>query len=270
MSLKPFKFQFLRSLSLSAGALLLVHGSAIALPLTGFVVSQTNSSERRTNSSDRSVVVDTDENAGTSTRRTPTGSSSPITSATRFSCQPLNGEYTVAYQPESQPGQYFPWAKPAEMGGGWNSQKRCAEIARRLESYRGDGLQELTTSVENGYDTVCVITQKVSDCRIVFTVPPGQDPIVTRDRVFENLTVADSGRQTDAVNTYTSRGNGIGDLVNMGRDILGGDKNPNAGSKSINLRPFLDKNDGGTGTQMQGGVQLNRSKSNQLNPASFR
>lgn len=260
MALQSSMFRFLRSLSLFAGvALLAVDGSAIAAPR--------NSSD----ASDRPVVVDTEGDGGNSTGRTTTNSSSsPVISATRFSCQPLNGQYTVVYQPESQPSQYFAWAKPVELGGGWTPQSRCNEIARRLESYRPDGLQEMTTGEENGYNTVCVTTEKVPGCRIVFTVPPGQDPVSTRDRVFENLTVADSGQQTDAINTYTSRGDdGIGNLLNRGREILGvGKSRPN--SKNINLQPFLDKKDGGTGSQLQGGVQLKRSKFNQLNPANFR
>lgn len=272
MSLQFLKYPFLKSLSLSAGlALLLANSSAMAAPWTGIVLSQANPS-------DRSVVVDTEGDPGTSNRRTPgDNSSSPIyDSGTRFSCQVLNGEYTVAYQPESRPSEFFPWAKPAQMGGGWSPQKRCAEIARRLESYRPDGLLELTTGVENGYNTVCVTTEQVPGCRIVFTVPSGQDPIVTRDRVFENLSVADSGQQTDGVYTYRNRENGIEDLVNMGRDILGGGRNSSAKSESINLRPFLDKKDGGTGTQLQDGVPIKRgnsakpSNSNQLNPGNFR
>lgn len=258
MALHSNMFQVLRRLSLLTGvALLVANGSA--------AVAQ-NSSD----ASNRPVVVDTEGDGGDSTRPTTTNrSSSPVTSATRFSCQPLNGEYTVVYQPESQPSQYFPWAKPVQLGGGWTPQSRCNEIARRLESYRPDGLQEMTTGQENGYNTVCVTTERVPGCRIVFTVPPGQDPVSTRDRVFENLTVADSGQQTDAINTYTNRGDdGIGNLVNRGREILGVGKSRS--NKNINLQPFLDKKDGGTGSQLQGGVQLNRSKSNQLNPANFR
>lgn len=257
MTLHSSMYQFLRRVSLLTGVLLLVaNGSAIAAP--------GNSS----NASDRSVVVETEGNGGSTRPTTTNRSSSPITSATRFSCQLLNGQYTVVYQPQSQPGEYFPWAKPVALGGGWTPQSRCNEIARRLESYRPDGLQEMTTGVENGYNTVCVTTQAVPSCRIVFTVPPGQDPVATRDRVFENLTVADSGQQTGAVTTYTNRGDdGIGNLLNTGREILGvGKTRPN---KNINLQPFLDKKDGGTGSQLQGGVQLNRS-TNQLNPANFR
>lgn len=258
-------FLNLKSLSLSAGLVLLLgNGMALAAPRTSVPAPA--------RSSDRSVVVDTEGDTSPATRPTGTDrSSDPIyNSSTRFSCLPLNGEYTVVYQPQSQQNRSFPWARPAQMGGGWSSQKRCNEIARRLELYRPDGLQEMTTGVENGYNTVCVTTQKVPACRIVFTVPDGQDPVVTRDRVFDNLTVADNGQQTDAVNTYTSRGDdGIGNLLNMGREIIGGGKISPARSKSINLQPFLDKNDGGTGTQLTSGVS-SRNKSNRLNPANFR
>ena len=157
MALHSNMFQVLRRLSLLTGvALLVANGSA--------AVAQ-NSSD----ASNRPVVVDTEGDGGNSTRPTTTNrSSSPVTSATRFSCQPLNGEYTVVYQPESQPSQYFPWAKPVQLGGGWTPQSRCNEIARRLESYRPDGLQEMTTGQENGYNTVCVTTERVPGCRIVY------------------------------------------------------------------------------------------------------
>ena len=132
-----------------------------------------------------------------------TGSSAPpIDSNTRFACQSTNGEYTVMYYPESQPNQAYPWAVPSLLGGGWTPERRCNEISRRLELYRPDGLQELRTGVENGYNVICATTQTNSSCRIVLTVPPGQDPIATRDRVFENLTVADSGQQTEGIAAY--------------------------------------------------------------------
>ena len=114
----------------------------------------------------------------------------------RFTCQMHNGRYTVMYTPESQPNQPQPWAIPGDMGSNWPAQRRCSEIGARLESYRPDGLLELQTGVENGYNTVCVTTESNPTCRIVFTVPDGQDPIATRDQVFENLTLADSGQQT--------------------------------------------------------------------------
>jgi len=271
MSAKTFKFQLLKGLSLSMGlALLLAHETAMAFPRQGMIIAQDNSrsSERNSRSTNRDVVVDTERDTAPASRRNP-GTSDPVTRATRFSCQTVNGEYTVVYQPESQPGEFFQWARPSAMGGGWNSQRRCNEIARRLESYRPDGLLEMTTGVENGYNTVCVTTEKDPSCRIVFTVPPGQDPISTRDRVFENLTVADSGQQTDAVNTYQGRQSEISDLINMGREALGGKKRTNA--KNINLKPFLDAQDGGTAAELDDAVQVKQNNSHsRLNPGNFR
>lgn len=272
MSTKTFKLQLLKGLSLSLGvALLLSHETAMAFPRQGITIAQDNSRSgdrnSRSTNRDRDVVVDTDGDSAPASRRNPNGNS--VTRATRFSCQTVNGEYTVVYQPESQPGEFFSWARPSALGGGWDSQRRCNEIARRLESYRPDGLLEMTTGVENSYNTVCVTTEKDSSCRIVFTVPPGQDPISTRDRVFENLTVADSGRQTDAVSTYQGRQSEIGDLINMGREALGGKKRTSA--KNINLKPFLDAKDGGTGAKLDDAVQVKQTNSqSRLNPGKFR
>jgi Circadian oscillating protein COP23 len=157
------------------------------------------------------VIVPTDSGAGT-----PSAGSTPIPStggvplsAVRFSCQAQAGRYTVMYQPETQVGQAYPWAVPGNMGGGWSADRRCDEISSRLERYRPDGLVEMRTSVENGYNTVCVTTDKDPSCRIVFTVPRNQDPVATRDRVFENLALADSGQQTLGVNTYTNNQSGV-------------------------------------------------------------
>ncbi len=265
MSPQTFEVPVLKSIGLSVGvALLLGNASAMALPQAPvYRVSQVDSAP--------SVTVDTVPTGTSSTTRTSTGGSSIPTanSAARFSCQSYNGQYTVMYQPESQPNQSFPWATPSTLGDGWTEQRRCYEIARRLETYRPDGLLELTTGVENNYNTVCVRTQAVADCRIVFTVPPGQDPIVTRDRVFENLTIADSGQQTDAIYTYRGRQtNELDQLLNMGREVLGGGNNSRVGSKSINLRPFLDQADGGTGARLQGGVSTRSNP--KLNPGKFR
>jgi hypothetical protein len=191
-----------------------------------------------------------------------------VTSGTRFACQYTDGQYTVMYYPQSQPGQAYAWATPTELGGGWTEERRCNEISRRLEFYRPDGLLEMQTGIENGYNTICVTTQQNASCRIVLTVPPGQDPLVTRDRVFENLAVADRGQQTDSVTTFTGGDDGIlnriGEALNI--DLPGGRSNSSA--NSINLRPFLDQADGGTGARLQGGVPAQSSP--QLNPDSFR
>jgi hypothetical protein len=148
-----------------------------------------------------------------------------------FSCQFANGRPEVSYQPPSQPGRFYPWAAPGQMGGGWSAEQRCFEIARRLEAYRADGLTELRTGVENGYNIVCATTERNPSCRIVFTVPVGADPLTIRDRVFENLLIADSGQGTIAVNTLRA---------NNRPSIF---RNRPAG---INLKPFLDAQDGGT------------------------
>lgn len=170
------------------------------------------------------------------------------------------------YYPQSQPGEAYPWAKPTELGGGWTPERRCNEISRRLESYRPDGLLEMRTGIENGYDIVCVTTQQDPSCRIVLTVPPGQDARVTRDRVFESLTVADSGQQTDAVTTFTGRDrdllDGLADSLNL--PSIPNINLPGRSSRdAINLRPFLDPADGGTGQRLTPSAP-------QLNPDRFR
>ena len=183
------------------------------------------------------------------------------TAAARFFCQLQGGQYTVMYAPSSQPSQSYPWAIPGDMGDAWPAERRCNEISRRLESYRPDGLLELQTGLENGYNTVCVTTEAVAACRIVFTVPPGQDPLATRDRVFNNLLVADQGNATTGVTTFTDGGSILDDLGEVLGLPPGGSQS--APSRGINLRPFLDTADGGTGTQ------LNQRGGRPLNPDNF-
>lgn len=201
--------------------------------------------------------------------QSPPQTSTPTVSGTRFACQVVNGQYTVMYQPESQPGQQYPWAVPSAMGGGWDPARRCSEITRRLESYRPDGLQEMQTGFENGYNTVCVTTQRVPGCRIVLTVPPGQDAISTRDRVFQNLTIADSGQQTQGVNTFVSgnRGGILGEAARWLNLGIPGASSSSSVSSSINLRPFLDRADGGTGQFLR---KRAISPGRRLNPNNFR
>lgn len=205
----------------------------------------------------------------------PTTESSDIPTDVRFQCQLLDGEYTVMYLPENQPESAYPWATPRAMGGGWTAENRCFTISERLEAYRPEGLAELRTGTENGYDTVCATTEQFpSLCKIVFTVPPGQNPTITRDRVFENLALADGGNNTTIVNTYAASDDGgllsqLGDVIN--NFPLPGGSSPVAspvdfGSDSINLKPFLAPADGGTGTALKAPVSSSRS----LNPENFR
>ncbi|WP_103668614.1 COP23 domain-containing protein [Pseudanabaena sp. BC1403] len=199
----------------------------------------------------------------------------------RFSCQSRDGQYIVVYQPKSQPQKYFPWAAPSTMGDGWSPEKRCNEISRRLESYRPDGLLEMKTSTENGYNVICATTDKNSACRIVLTVPNGQDPIATRDRVFGNLATADSGQATTAVNTYRGRDRSLNDItgdLGLGIDlkgingVLGSVLSPsrpvsNVRSGNLYLKPFLDPSDGGTGASINNSGFTGGRK---LNPDNFR
>jgi len=131
------------------------------------------------------------------------GSSSPVSdSQTRFACEFVNGQYTVMYQPESQPNQSFP-ATPAAMGDGWTSERRCNEISQRLESYRPDGI-ELRTDVENNYNTVrekLKTTRPAGLCSPFLPVKIRLQPAIA---FLQNLTVADNGEQTTA--TYVNRG----------------------------------------------------------------
>ncbi|MDJ0746454.1 MAG: COP23 domain-containing protein [Xenococcaceae cyanobacterium MO_167.B27] len=207
------------------------------------VVSQNNSQPPE-------VIID--PNPGTNPN--PSTTVTKGNSDTRFGCEYVNGEYTVMYYPESQPRRSYPWAVPGQLGGGWSPQRRCNEITRRLESYREDGLIEMSTGWENGYDTICVTTlADPTDCRIVLTVPPGQDPQLTRDLIFENLLVADDGQQTQGIYTFGETGSSNNILNDIGQ-LLGGNKAPsrNSGSPNhIDLRPFLDPADGGTGTQLK-------------------
>ena len=87
------------------------------------------------------------------------GAEAPEPVSSRFTCEIEAGEYTVMYRPKSEPGQAYPWAVPTEMGGGWTPERRCETISARLEEYRPDGLVELRTDVENGYDTDCATTE---------------------------------------------------------------------------------------------------------------
>ena len=172
---------------------------------------------------------------------------------TRFTCELVDGEYTVMYYPESQPNEGYPWAIPSELGGGWTPEKRCDAITYRFEEYRQEGLLELATGTENGYDTICVTTQlDPTDCKIILTVPPGQDPQLTRDLIFDNLLVADDGQQTQGVYTFGDGNDGEDILGEIGEVIEGSDrKQSNSSPEAINLRPFLDPADGGTGQQLR-------------------
>ena len=240
-------------------------GSAEALPLNNLnlnnikqlrqVISQTNQPPEVIINSPNSVP--------------PAPNTTAQNADTRFSCELVNGEYTVMYSPESQPDQSYPWAIPSELGGGWTPQKRCDAITQRFEEYRGEGLLELATGTENGYNTICVTTQlDPSDCKLILTVPPGQDPQLTRDLIFDNLLVADDGQQTQGVYTFGDGQSG-NDILSEVEGMIGG-KKKNSSSGNINLRPFLDPADGGTGQQLTKGDATPQSNNSDRKPALFK
>jgi len=176
----------------------------------------------------------------------PNQSPQPVTA--RFSCQYKDGQYTVMYQPKSRPGQFFAWAVPSAMGGGWAPDRRCNEISRRLEQYRPDGLIEMRTSTENSYNVICATSEKNNACRIVLTVPVGADPNTIRDRVFGNLTTADSGQTTVGVNTFVEGSSSLAGLAGLlGRQPM---RTNSYRADGIDLKPYLDPADGGTGAQL--------------------
>lgn len=219
------------------------------------------------------VIVNTEEPAN------DPASTSDYTGEKRFTCELLNGRYTVTYHPKSEPMADYAWAVPRALGGGWTAEKRCGEISRRLESYRPDGLLELQTAMENNYETVCVTTEAVPQCRIVFTVPPGQDAIATRNQVFENLVQANEGQATVGVETFQENNgtSSVTDILGQVGGLLGnsgilspGQSSGGGGSHHINLKPFLDPADGGTGVYLGGNGHFNSRPAPRLDPSVFR
>ncbi|MEO0459186.1 MAG: COP23 domain-containing protein [Cyanobacteria bacterium P01_A01_bin.114] len=250
----PTRSYPIRSTAWRAGTWLL--GSALLLlPLSGHAQTTGEGTPAPTEESETSDPVDS------------------LPDDARFECQVYERQFTVMYTPESQPDQAYPWAVPGDMGGGWSAERRCYEISDRLERYRPEGLSELSTSIENGYNIVCARTdQNPSLCQIILTVPPGQDAVVTRDRVFENLTLADGGVSTTGVNTFTESGSI--DILGQISEVLGGNLPSDSlgstlgfGRGDINLKPYLAPSDGGTGEYLRGqGVTPGR----RLNPENFR
>ncbi|MDJ0660598.1 MAG: COP23 domain-containing protein [Crocosphaera sp.] len=216
------------------------------------------------------IIIDT--NPQTTPPPPPVNTTS--SSDTRFDCQYHEGRYKVMYRPQSQSMQPYPWAIPSNMGDGWTAERRCSEISRRLEMYRPDGLLELRNGWENNYDTICVTTEADPRCRIVLTVPPGKNPEITRDQIFQTLVAAEEGQYTQGVNAFTG-GSGInnplGQLLNGTIPQIGQPSSPR--SNGINLRPFLAPTDGGTGEKLEktpSNSNPRPSNSRTLNPNIFR
>jgi len=113
---------------------------------------------------------------------------------TEFTCKLIDEQYTVMYSPAGQSLYSSAWLtlKPEAsdfFGDPWMPQKRCQDISQRLELYRPDGFLELSTSETNGYDFVCMTTEKNPNCRIVYTLTPSEDPVLLIEQIQENQTV---------------------------------------------------------------------------------
>lgn len=251
----------LTTLAVSGGIATLLLIPQVGIPVNAQTSEETNETEGLPEPTD----AENEEANPESDTVEPAGDVNTPTTP-RFTCQLNNGQYTVMYNPESQPEQAYAWAIPGDMGSNWPAQRRCDEISARLESYRPDGLLELQTGIENGYNIVCVTTESVPNCRIVFTVPEGQDPMATRDRVFENLTLADSGQQTQGVNTFVGGDSAVLEQIGQVLGSAASPTMPTFGRNGINLKPFLAPEDGGTGTNLTG----NASGGSILNPDNFR
>ncbi len=285
-SFQPNLTSLIQTASLSTAIALLIGGnSAVALPNANSNrnFGQLLNAIAQVNGQPPEVIIDGSSGSRTTSTSTTTTTTTTRSGDTRFSCEIVNGEYTVMYYPESQPNRGYPWAIPGQLGGNWSPERRCHEITQRFESYRQDGLLEMSTDVQNNYDIICVTTQvDPSNCRILLTVPPGQDPQLTRNLIFENLLVADDGQQTQGVYTYGDEGSGTDILNDVGKivgvDGLGGGgtaSNQNANG-DIDLRPFLDPSDGGTGSQLSQARSIqsqpanNSSATEERKPALFR
>jgi hypothetical protein len=251
------KQSLIKATGCGLGLILLFSTSPVkANPLFDFLRDYRNTSSNNAQDYDYNVAQQSpndiiiDTNPQTSPPPPPVNTSNTSSSDTRFECQYNGGRYKVMYRPQNEQTQPYPWAIPSSLGNGWTAERRCNEISRRLEMYRPDGLLELRTGRENSYDTICVTTEVDPRCRIVLTVPPGKNPEITRDQIFQTLVAAEDGQYTQGVNAFTGGSN----LLNnpLGQLFNGSIPQINKpSSNGINLRPFLDQADGGTGEKLE-------------------
>ena len=107
-----------------------------------------------------------------------------VSEKSRFYCElqadPSQGGevWSVVYRHEK--GRK-PWLRMVqEMGGGWDTQKRCNKIAENLNLYREDGLKEFTYRTDPNTPKQYVICAKTkisgNNCPQVLTLMPDDDP----------------------------------------------------------------------------------------------
>ena len=104
----------LTTLAVSGGIATLLLIPQVGIPVNAQTSEETNETEGLPEPTDAeneeaNPESDTVEPAGdVNTPATP-----------RFTCQLNNGQYTVMYNPESQPEQAYAWAIPGDMGSNW-------------------------------------------------------------------------------------------------------------------------------------------------------
>jgi hypothetical protein len=118
--------------------------------------------------------------------------------AARFSCyrtpNPSDSNtdvWTVNYhrfgRAKAQPWLYM----VREMGDGWETEKRCDELATRLTAFAQNGLQMLDYQpIDPGSDQymLCGITKRAPEsCELLLTLMPGDDPQDTIQRITTGL-----------------------------------------------------------------------------------
>jgi hypothetical protein len=107
-----------------------------------------------------------------------------ISPKSRFSCAiQADSErgvdvYAVMYRHDSETK---PWLRMINtLGGGYTPQKRCLEIADRMEKLRKEGLRELTYRSDPNTEkqwVICAKTKQGGDsCELVLTLQVGVDP----------------------------------------------------------------------------------------------
>jgi len=117
-----------------------------------------------------------------------------VSRSSRFYCQLRQDKslgsdvYTVMYRHDKD---RKPWLKMVStLGGGFTPDKRCEEIARRLEIFRSDGLLELYSTLDTQLNQhlICARTKNSGlGCQLLVTLNRGADPDEELWRMSQSL-----------------------------------------------------------------------------------
>ena len=105
--------------------------------------------------------------------------------------------WTVMYSKNSK---LNPWLKMVRsMGNGWDTSKRCQEIAKKMDTYRQDGLMALEYRKDDavpGQYVICAKTKISGEaCSLVLTLMPTDDPYLEQRKVLGALMGGDAVEQ---------------------------------------------------------------------------